>query len=91
MITISEQPSPALKMFDVKMGKVSMEIGAKASDEMAEAQNGWTCLSVNPVKSEVFASGSQYFEMREVKDTKLGSVQLWNTDSDLAEDVVPEG
>ena len=46
---------------------------------------------MNPVKSEVFASGSQHFEMREVKDGKLGSVQLWNTDSDLTEDVVPEG
>ena len=48
-------------------------------------------MAVNPVKSEMFASGSQHFERREESKEKVGSVQLWSTEADLAEDVVPEG
>ena len=37
VITVSEQPGPALKMFEVSLNKASMNLVAKASDDMAEA------------------------------------------------------
>ena len=75
------------------MDRGKVEVTAKASDELAEAQNGWTCLAANPVKSEIVASGSQFFLRRDEKEArwKLGGVQLWNIDNDAGEGAIQEG
>ena len=63
MVTCSELPDPQLVISKLGSDKKSIQIMARAKEDMSEEVNcGYTCLAQNPITLEKFASSSQIIE-----------------------------
>ena len=59
LVTCSELPDPQLVISKLGSDKKSIEIIARAKEDMSEEVNcGYTCLAQNPITLEKFASSS---------------------------------